>query len=340
MVTLSILLLVGFRMQIEKLRTQVEEFGLDNVIIIETLTPQDIANGVPAERFRSIGRWGKLFTMKRLLASARGSEGSSAVVMAYSDHDLMGLAPYLRYGHEVFVLSNALPEGLVVDYDIEKHSYTGVALKPDEQVAQLLQGDTLCIPLSSAVELIARGYSMIYYLERDQSAPSIDDLIEAVNQLIKLDGGGKIDIRSAQILKKKLASLESQQSKMRYWLAIILGAALALIYGVLSILEFRQSMYVSALLKSFGVSSILLGIRAVFENLLIVNAVTFGVIAILMRVHEKVFSFLKVKTSIDVHALYWSTETFWVIMAANAGVILSAIPVFLALRKQVGSILN
>ncbi len=340
MVGLSVLLLVGFRMQIEKLRDQVEQFGLDNLLVIETVTPQDIQEGVSSDRFRSLEKWGNLFTVKRMLASARSGEGSSASVVGYSDSDISGLLPYLRFGQEVFVLSASMPEGLVVDYDTDHSGFRAVALTPQENVAQLLQGDTLFVPIGYLSEMEAQGYSMIYYLERDKDAPPIAELTAAVDQVVRVDGSGKVEVRSADILRKKLNQLEEQQDKIRLWLALILGGALALIYGVLSVLEFRQSMYVSALLRSFGASEWLLGLRTVFENALIVNVITVGVVYTLSKYHDTIFKALKVKSVDSITELYWGQEVIWIIIAANVGILISCLPVFWALRKPVGKVLE
>lgn len=340
MVSLSILLLVGFRMQIEKIRTQVRAFGLDNLLIVENITPQDVENGSSSDRFRSIGKWGNLFTARVLLASAIGSNGRNASVVAYDDADLVGLLPYLRYGHEVFVLSKDMPPGLLVDYELRQRNLRGIVLHPEDRVAQVLQGDTLFVPVHSVDDIVKSGYSMIYYLERDKNAPEIAALSEAVREVVRADGTGKVDIKNAEMLRERLNKMEEQQTVMRFWLAIILGGALALIYGVLSILEFRQGMYVSALLRSFGVSSIMLVLRTIFENVIIVNAVTVGVIWLLSFNHDRIFSALKVSAGSNISELYWGSETMWIIIAANIGIFVSCIPVFLALRKPVGSILE
>jgi len=340
MVCLSILLLVGFRMQIERLRTEVASFGLDNLLVIETITPRDIAAGISSDRFRSLERHGELFTTRKMLASASGSNGKNAQVVAYSDLDIRGLIPYLKYGHSIFVLSTEMPEGVVVDYNISGNNYTAIALKPAEKLTQLIQNDTLFIPIAQLSEIEKNGYSLIYYLQRKPDAPEIADITEAIQRVTRTDGNGKIDIKSADLIKKKLEKLESQQDTMKFWLALILGGALSLIYGVLSILEFRQSMYIAALLKSFGVSSILLGLRSIVENLLIVNTVTLGIIYALAQNHDTIFKALRMKRGVDINTLYWGQETLWIIIAANIGVIISSIPVFLALRKQVGNILE
>ena len=327
-------------MQIERLRTEVSSFGLDNMLVIETITPRDIDSGLSSDRFRSIQRHGQLFTARRMLASANGSNGKNASVIGYSDADLRGLLPYLKYGHEIFVLTTDMPAGVAVDYTIEGVNFIAVALKPEEKLMQLIQGDTLFVPIDRLSELEKRGYSLIYYLQRDPNSPEISDITEAIQRVSSADGNGKIDIKSADLIKKKLEKLESQQNSMKFWLALILGAALSLIYGVLSILEFRQSMYIAALLKSFGVSRFLLGLRSVLENLLIVNGVTLGMVYLLAKNHDTIFKALRMRTGVDINALYWGQETMWIIAAANIGVLISSIPVFLALRKQVGNILE
>ena len=340
MVALSVLLLVGFRMQIDKLRSEVDKFGLDNLLVIESITTQDVIQGIPADRFRSLQKQGKLFTIRKMLTSARGSDGQNAQVVSYTDDDFPGLLPYLKHKQDIFLLTKKYPEGLILDYDIEGQTFTAIAIHPEERLTQLIQGDTLCIPSSYIPEIHLRGFSMIYYLERQAHSPSIPELTEAIQSVIKADGNGKVDVQSAAPIKEKLDRLEQQQTSMRIWLAAIMGGAVALIYGVLSILEFRQSMYISALLKSFGVPKFMLGVRSVVENLVIVNIVTFNIIYTLSKYHSVIFKALRVSGEADLDTLYWGQETLWIIAAANIGVIISSIPVFLALRKQVGNILE
>jgi len=84
----------------------------------------------------------------------------------------------------------------------------------------------------------------------------------------------------------------------------------------------------------------MLGVRTVVENLLIVNVISVGVIYSLSRYHNNIFAYLNVKAQDSVTELYWSHETYWIIYAANVGVIISSLPVFWALRKPVGQVLE
>ena len=342
MVFLSVVFLVAMRVQVERLRSEVSKFGLDNMLVVETVAPKDMIRQAPEGRFRKLNESGKLLTVKKLISSAKSGTGDRYGVVSYDDYDMSGLVQYLRFGYDVFILSDNKPQGLVVDVELAGSQVRAVVLKPDAVAAQLLQGETLFVPSSQVLDLEERGFSKIYYLQRAQDAPSIKTLTKAVRQIVRRDGYGKVDIRSASALKDKLNKMEEQQGAMRLGMAFALGGAVALIYGTLSVLEFRQSMYVSALLRSFGVSRVFLGVRTLIENVIIVNVVAVGLVYALSSLHGPLFKLLRLKISndVDVSAYFWSHETLWVFMAANVGVLMSCLPVFWAMRKEVGDVLD
>lgn len=342
MVFLSVVFLVAMRVQVESLRSEVSKFGLDNMMVIETVSPEDLTRQAPEGRFRKLNDWGKLLTVKKLNTSAKSGTGDRYGVVSYDDYDMSGLVQYLRFGYDTFILSDRHPAGLVVDLEIDQEQVRAVVLKPDNVASQLLQGDTLFIPSSMVQKIESYGFSKIYYLQRDEESPSIKALTAAVRDMVKRDGYGKIEVRSASDLKERLNKMEEQQGAMRLGMAFALGGAVALIYGTLSVLEFRQSMYVSALLRSFGVSRTFLGVRTLIENLLIVNLVAVGLVYGLSSLHEPLFKLLRLKisTTVDASSYFWSQETLWVFMAANVGVLISCVPVFWAMRKEVGDVLD
>jgi len=342
MVFLSVIFLVAMRVQVERVRAEVSKFGLDNMLVVETVSPQDLQRQSPEGRFRKLNNWGDLLTVKKLIVSAKSGVGDRYSVVSYDDYDMRGLVQYLRYGYDIFILSGKLPEGLLVDLELGGQQVRAVVLKSDEVAAQLLQGNTLFLPSSQVQEIEQKGYSKIYYLKRDSEAPSIGNLTEAIYGQIKRDGYGKVDVRSAEAIKEKLSRLEQQQGSMRLGMVFALGGAVALIYGTLSVLEFRQSMYVSALMRSFGVSRALLGLRTLVENLLIVNVVSVSLVYTLSTSYMGLFKILRINLGdgLDPSSYFWGQETLWVLAAANLGVFISCVPVFWAMRKEVGDVLD
>ncbi|MCC5788881.1 MAG: hypothetical protein JJT75_04550 [Opitutales bacterium] len=340
MVGLATVLLVGFRMQVENVREQIESFGLRNIIIEERMGPEVVERGAPTDRFRDLQQWGDLLSGRVLSHVARSDQGRRARIVSYTDADIPGLLSYLQFGHPVFVLSSDLPEGLVVDYQTGDMSITAVALRMEERHGLVFSEDVLFVPSHRARALERRGFSMVYFFERAPNAPPLDKLSASLRVLAQAEEARQVEVRSSDHLLERLREMEEQQNLLRLWLGGILGGALALIYGVLSILEFRQSLYVSALLRSFGVSSFFLGIRTIFENAFIANGVALVVISLLQWQHENLFAALRVDTAADLQELYWGTETMWIFVAVNVGILLSSLPVFVALRRPVGEILE
>ena len=333
-------MLVTMRMQVDKLQSEVDAFGLDSLFILENVTAKDLNKGNADSRFQSISDWGELLKVKQLPTTATTNEGNRVPVITYSDESLASLSSYISRGNEAFLLSKKMPEGLMVDLNVNDKYIRAVALRPEDNLAKIIQGDTLFIPSSRYKDLEQYGFSVIYHLKRDADAPSLAAITQAVRDVASRDRHGSIDIRSADDLKQKLNQLQSQQENLRIVLALILGGAIALIYGTLSVLEFRQSRYISALMRSFGTPTALLGLRTVLENLLIVNLATFGMIYLLEYYHIDIFQTFQLVGNGSQKGLYWTSETWWIISFANLGVILSCLPVFQAMRKPIGEVLD
>lgn len=341
MVTISMILLVAFSMQVDKIRDQLEEFGVDNMFIMEMVSASDLQKGKVDARFADIGKWGDLLVIKKLLTGGVSSSGNRVAVFSYDESSVVELKSYLDYGFSEFVLTNKHPKGMLLDVEVGDEWIRTICLPPDPKVAKVLQGDTLLVPSANYEKLEEAGYSVTYFLQRHQSAPSISMIADSVKQTISADRRGRVDIRSTAELKKKLKKLKTQQAVMRYTMAGLLGGALALIYGTLSVLEFRQQRYVAALMRSFGVPKVFLIIRGLLENLFIVNSVFLLIIYFLMKLHDSIFSYLKLKSDKEnLLELYFSSETMWILLFVNVGVVLSSIPVIKAMSKPVGKVLN
>jgi len=342
MVSISVILLAAFDIQVKKVRTQLESFGLDNLLVIEIVAPIDPAAKASEDRFLRLEQFGDLLTLKKLNQNGKGPDGRLISLITYQDRDIPTLEPYLKYNHEAFFFSTKYQDGLLVDCKIGNKLVRCICLKPAENISRLIKNDTLIVPSKQFKEYESKGYQILYYLKRSADAPAMQNIISSINNTIRSDNNrGQVQIESALKFKAKLENLESQQEVMRFTMAGLLGGSIALIYGTLSVLEFRQSMYIAALLRSFGTSRLLLGIRTVLENLLIANFSAIAVIYTVSLQHEHIFKALKLQTGdIDKTALYWNEEVLWIFIFINIGVVMSSLPVFLAMKKPVGKILS
>jgi hypothetical protein len=162
-----------------------------------------------------------------------------------------------------------------------------------------------------------------------------------IKHLFQLDRSQPKQMQSPLPMVKELETLQARQGQWRAGLAAMLGLALALVYGAIAVLEFRQNLFITALLRSLGTPSVFLFLRQWAENALLANGAAFLAIFTLASVHQSVFGLLGFsKTVMLTGAPYWSPEVLAVFAWVNIGAFLSAIPVALGLRRQVGQILN
>ena len=126
-------------------------------------------------------------------------------------------------------------------------------------------------------------------------------------------------------------------------MAGLLGLAVALVFGAIAVLEFRQNAYISALLRSFGTPSKALYIRQWLENAFLANIAALTAIVLLASFHSQIFGtfgFPRDVLSLDTTNPYFSTEMLLVLVCVNIGAFLSSLAVAVGLRKPVGEILS
>ncbi len=120
--------------------------------------------------------------------------------------------------------------------------------------------------------------------------------------------------------------------------------AVALVFGSVAILEYRQNRFIVALLRSFGAPAPLLLLRYAAEALLLAAAAVLAARGILVATHGELFGKLAGfepalldRGVIDPYA--WSElwrQARWLGLGAGLGVV----PVALAMRAAVGRVLQ
>ena len=342
MTALSMVLLVSLSLQIQRLEQQVESFGLDNVIVIESIRQNQVEHNLLQNRFDYLKQWGEVVTIEKLPNIAYGG-GKRVNVMAYGESALPSLSTYLNKGHNYFLLTKDYPQGALIDFEVDGQYLKAVCLEPDSSLEETLPANLLFVPLEGFRHLTENGFSRMTYLQKSPEGPSLKEITTSIERVVATDRSGDVEVRSALSITERLQSMREQLNKSTIWLSLALGGALALIYGTLSLLEFRQSMYISALLNSFGANKAILFIRTLLENLVIANITAIAVIYALSKNHDSIVELLKLHgnyTPEFLNTVYWGDETLWLVIFINIGVALSCIPVMLAMRKQVGLVLS
>ena len=145
-------------------------------------------------------------------------------------------------------------------------------------------------------------------------------------------------IQSALPLVKELDECKTRQAQWRNWLAAILGRGRFAGLWSIAVLEFRQNLFVCALLRSFGAPSRWLYLRQWLENLLLANLAALTAVVLVAFLHRTIFSTLGFSARISsISAVEIRTRRrpiksifIWI----NVGALLSSLPVALGVAHS------
>ena len=192
------------------------------------------------------------------------------------------------------------------------------------------------------MDLSGIGFVETTFFRRSQTAAPLEKYLDAINVVYANDRKTSPQVQSALPLVKELEQLQERQKQWRGIMAGILGLVIALVFGAIAILEFRQNLYIGALLRSLGAPARFLYFRQWLENLLLANlGAACGVIGLAVF-HSQIFRALGLESGLATAAgnPYLSWEIALIFIWVNVGAFLSSLPVAHGLRRPVGTILS
>jgi hypothetical protein len=346
LVLVATAILISFHLLERSLHARLERFGLNTLILRETIAPDSLqlfTQGEGPDAFASLADHGEKIRLRQLFVRAQSEWQNNMMVMSYPPSALGALAPYLSTNTPVLCLSETLPEGALMRFTIDRHSELACVRRPAGWLRPLVTEDVLVAPEGMFRSTERMGYIETTVYQRATNAPSIAQTIGAIQALATLEHHSPPQIQSALPLAQSWEALKARQTQWRNVLAAVLGLSLALVFGAIGVLEFRQNLYVSALLRSFGTPRVFLYARHWLENMLLANGAALSAIGLLAALHPMIFSTLGVgSTLLDFSQAnpYLSPEVLSIFLWINLGALLSSVPIALGLRQPVGTTLS
>lgn len=241
----------------------------------------------------------------------------------------------------ILLLTNQNSPGQSITIDVIDHPVQATTARLPDSLADAFQVPAIAVfPIEFLASVMQRGYTEIQVLipNKDITTAELEALIRTHAQA----EDRSITIQTSLSIIAGLDQLLSQQQKARLLIGAMLTLILSLTLGSLSLLEFRQESYLIALLRSFGIRPVNLFVHYLLET----SILTFSGIylAIYLYTHhaqkilEKANPLLSQSGS-DLIGHPSSSDYRALLLAAGLGVIISAIPIALGLRKQPGLLL-
>jgi hypothetical protein len=264
-------------------------------------------------------------------------------VFSYGDDALVKLSGLIHPKTPLIYFADNLPEDALVEMALDKHPYTAVVRRAPPFFRPLFSQSALLVPQGWSPEAERIGYVENTVFRRDPDRLSIPHFVSAIQNYFAMENKNPPQIQSALSMVKELESLQARQAQWRNAMAGMLGLAVALVFGAIAVLEFRQNAYVTALLRSFGTPGKALYLRQWIENGLLANLAAVSAIILLACFHQELFGLLgfpRDLLNLNKTNPYFSWEIALILFWVNVGAFLSSLSVAIGLRKPVGEILS
>ncbi len=337
-------ILTSFDLLERSLRERLDSFGLNTLLVRETLAPDTrylFLNDEGPDLLSTLNTSGTRLRVRQLFARALSEWQSELPVVTYPPSALPLLSRYLSHDTPLLCLSDRLPSGAFVQITLNRQSALAYVLKPDGWLRFLANNDLLLAPQGIFPEEERMGGIEVTLYQRATNSPPMARIVAAIEALYANDNRPLPQIQSPLSLLRDWELLKKRQAQWRTILAAILGGVLALVYGAIAVLEFRQSLYTNALLRSFGAPRLFLYARYWLENALLANASALAGVLIVVAFHPTLFANLGLSSAPLTRAgSYLSPEALLVFLWVNFGVFLSSLPTVVALRQPIGTTLS
>ena len=168
-------------------------------------------------------------------------------------------------------------------------------------------------------------------------------LAAAVRTLLQLENRTHAQVQSPEALLSELDELHQMQRRVQTGAGLLGGIVVALVFGSIAVLEYRQNRYVAALLRSFGAPAPLIVGRYAVEALILTTTAVLLAVWLLLTLHGWLFALagfeptLLSRTALNPYSveLVWH-QARWLAL----GALLSLLPVAYGLRQPVGRVLQ
>lgn len=347
---LALLLLVidaAFTLTAASVKEKISQLGVRTIVLMRAVGVNEARteNSYLVDLLRPIENDG---TVLRLMqAGRRGVDelGKRRMLYVYDSQMLGPLMSVLpsRPKSEVLVISEDFPPGMAMHVVInDETEVDACVIRPPTWLLKFGANEaSIFLPESEFSDLLDDGfYELIVFMGDDDA--NLTKIESDVRTILALEDMTGVQITSPAGLLKELDELENTQRNWRGGFGLFGGLAVALVFGSISILEYRQNRFILALLKSFGVPSLLLVARYLVESVCLVTLAAFLARAAAIQLHPVIFKMIGVEpnlvdlTVIDPYA--WSAV--WSQFGGlGFGALLSVVPIVFAMRTAVGKIL-
>lgn len=338
----------AFMLAGRSLEQRISRMGAQTLFVSELVTP-DAGQGLASlDRLLAPLRGrADVLSFMQVPALARDDFGTDYQLLLYGPETLTAIGGLLAAdpAAPAHVLTGRLPAGIRIPVTVEGIELTAAVVPSPAWIGRLPSSRPLLLmPAQSAPNRLLFGHQeLALVVGGEATAEAVRPLGQALRSLLRLEHRDQALVQSPEDLLDELDELRAARGRWQTGAGLAGGLVVALVFGSIAILEYRQNRYIAALLRSFGVPAGLLLVRYLIEALLLVS--TAILLARFAAGAGHAWLFAKVgfeaglldRARLDPYA--WS-ELTGAVRWLLAGAVLSVLPVLSGLRQPVGRILQ
>ena len=344
---LMLLVQTAFTLAGRSLEARIARMGASTLFVTEAVAGEATGAAPLGGLLAPLAARAELVTLRQVSTPARDELGTDYTVMLYGPEPLPALAPLLAAAPRApaHVLAANLPTGMALNVTVGGRDYAAVTLRRPAWFDRFaFSRPVVLLPAEADPDGLQLGYieiAMVVAPDRDTAA--LRALAAAIRTLLFLENRPTAQVQSPEGLLAELDGLRATQHRWQTAAGLLGGIVVALVFGSIAILEYRQNRFIVALLRSFGTPAPLLLLRYAVEALLLVTIAVLFARWLLIGLHGPVFALAGLEPSVldrgvvDPYAWeqVWS-QARWL----GVGAALSVAPIALALRVAVGRVLQ
>lgn len=338
----------GFLLAGRSIEARVARLGAGTLLLTESVSPDRLDRAPLGELLAPLGAEAELLAFRQLPVPARDPlRGEDCLLLAYGRETQVALAPLLAGvpASGIYYVTRHLPAGLPIEIDIDGVPRATTTVTPPAWLARLpLVRPVVIVPDELADGWLRKGHLEFCLLLADPARPDrVRALADSVRTLLSIERRETAQMQSPESLLNELDALSVTRERTQAVAGLAGGLVLALVFGAIASLEYRQNQYIVALLRSFGAPVTLLLLRYALEAVILLTLAGLAAVVLAASLHVSVFTFagfepgLLNRATLDPYA--WTPvwiQLRWLL----AGAALSVVPIAFAIRQPVGRILQ
>lgn len=338
---------VYFKAVEDSLSRELEGMGLGRVMLTQFVYGErlaDISGGLD-QRLAGLKEDGAYVYFRRVPYQAEIEILGKTPILTYRDKDLVDLKHFLPAvdGMSGYLITRSeIPSGSIIGGWVRGLDLRFKAVRADDlDLEQLGDQSFVLIPAHWVPWLEETGYVEMILFEADASDLNrIGEILRKIQLFLRLDRYDEVSLQSSANLLERLEKLREQQAFWSWAITVVVSALIVLVFASTAFLEYRQNIYLSALLQSLGVSRAFIYVRYFIELLLLlILGLSLALGVLLATLHYG--NLPAALQNVDFTTLFYLRAVIvqWgpVLLVTT---LLGTLPVCIGLRKEVGRLLQ